>query len=260
MYDLDGYINPNGNIINKTITKIRVSQIHLCRSFWTDLKVFQYWKIRSLLEKQRYKRKEKKPYADAPCILLPCAPALCRNEWAPLSLPHYSYLQQQSLRKNLSSSSKQKKIRMGAKAIQKAWLKDNVCTPIYKKLCLWVFLLWKALLRVLIGLKLMNPSRLQLLIPAPLTPAPFGVLLLLKVGVARGARFPMCARPRGTCHRSGPAWWTPRPGWVRSGVIWLRVGHCSGLNLAIYPKPGSNREGKNAYLAKSYGTLSEYES
>ena len=29
---------------------------------------------------------------------------------------------------------------------------------------------------------------------------------------------------------------------------------------AIYPKPGSNREGKNAYMAKSYGTLYEYES
>ena len=33
----------------------------------------------------------------------------------------------------------------------------------------------------------------------PMTPAPYSALLLLKVGVARGARIPMCARPRGAC-------------------------------------------------------------
>ena len=58
----------------------------------------------------------------------------------------------------------------------------------------------------------------------------------------------------------GLAWETPRPVWVGSGLYRLGVGHWSGLNLEIYPKPGSNREGKTAYMAKSYGTLSEYES
>ena len=163
MYDLDGYINPNGNIVNKTITKIRVSQIHLCRYFWTDLKVFQYWNMRFLLEEQRSKRKEKKPCADAPCILLTSAPTLRRNEWEPLSLSRCSYFQQQPLRKNLSSSSKQNKIRMGAKAIQKLRLKDLICTPIYRKLCPRVFPLWPAPLRVLLGLYMRNPSRPQLL-------------------------------------------------------------------------------------------------
>ena len=87
---------------------------------------------------------------------------------------------------------------------------------------------WVSSNRVLIGLNLLNPSHLQLLIPAPLTPAPFGVLLLLKVGVARGRDFP-CARPRGTCQRLGLAWWTPRPGWVRSGEVWIRFEPYSGL-------------------------------
>ena len=104
--------------------------------------------MRSLLEEQRSKRKEKKHCADAPCILLPCAPALCRNEWAPLSLPRCSCLQQQPLRKNLSSSSKQKKIRIGAKAIQKLRLKDlvgvklslcNLGYPGCEKSVLWIF-------------------------------------------------------------------------------------------------------------------------
>ena len=127
--------------------------------------------MRSLLEEQRSKRKEKKPCADAPCILLPCAPAMCRNEWAPLSLPRCSCLQQQPLRKNLSSSSKQKEIRMGRKALQKLRLKDLICTPIYRKLCPGVFPLWPAPLRVLIGLYMRNPCRPQLL-TRPLDPRP----------------------------------------------------------------------------------------
>ena len=63
----------------------------------------------------------------------------------------------------------------------------------------------------------------------PLDPAPFGTLLLLKVGVARGADLPWGARPRGACHRVGPAWEDPRSGWVRSGEVWNRFEPYSGL-------------------------------
>ena len=48
--------------------------------------------------------------------------------------------------------------------------------------------------------------------------------------------------------------------WVGSGLPWLGAWHSSGLYSALYPKPGSIRKGKIAYMAKPYGTLSEYES
>ena len=66
--------------------------------------------------------------------------------------------------------------------------------------------------------------------------------------------------PRGACHGPWAGLGNPRSGWIWSRGFWARVKHSSGLQIDIYPKPGSNREGKNPYIAKSYGTLSEHES
>ena len=59
---------------------------------------------------------------------------------------------------------------------------------------------------------------------------------------------------------SGPAWEDPKPGWVGSVQAQFGVGPNNSLYMAITPKPGSIHEGKTAYMAKPYGTLSEYES
>ena len=58
----------------------------------------------------------------------------------------------------------------------------------------------------------------------------------------------------------GPTWETPRSGWEDLGLAQLGAGPYNGLYLAFTPKPGSIREGKTAYMAKPYGTLSEYKS
>ena len=77
---------------------------------------------------------------------------------------------------------------------------------------------------------------------------------------SRTARPPWGARPTGQCNPTGPAWETPRPVWVGAGLPYLGAGPYNGLYLAFTPKPVSIREGKTAYMAKPYGTLSEYES
>ena len=59
---------------------------------------------------------------------------------------------------------------------------------------------------------------------------------------------------------SGLAWETHRSGWEVLGLAQFGARPCIGLYLAFTLKPGSIREGKTAYMAKPYGTLSEYES
>ena len=137
---------------------------------------------------------------------------------------------------------------MGWIALQKLRLKDLVCTPIYRKLSPGVSHNKRTPLRVLVGFILLIPCRPRQPHADPLDPRPLGVLLLLKVGVARGAAYPHVARPRGACQRVGPTWEDPRSGWVWSWVVWVWFDHSSDLNLTIYPKPGSNREGKSAYM------------
>ena len=71
---------------------------------------------------------------------------------------------------------------------------------------------WDSSIRVLLGLKLKETQPPRTPLPAPLTPAPFRVLLLLKVGVARGRGSP-CARALGA-HARG----LDRPGGPPSRV------------------------------------------
>ena len=56
------------------------------------------------------------------------------------------------------------------------------------------------------------------------------------------------------------AWEDPRPGWVGLGWAQLGAGHSNAQYSNLYPKLGLIREGKTAYMAKPYGTLSEHES
>ena len=58
----------------------------------------------------------------------------------------------------------------------------------------------------------------------------------------------------------GLAWEDPRPGEKGLGLAQLGAEPSKGLYSAFTPKQGSIREGKTAYMAKPYGTLSEYES
>ena len=58
----------------------------------------------------------------------------------------------------------------------------------------------------------------------------------------------------------GPAWEDPRSGGYGLGLAQLGDEPSNALYMGFTPKPGSIREGKTAYLAKPYGTLSEYES
>ena len=44
------------------------------------------------------------------------------------------------------------------------------------------------------------------------------------------------------------------------GLAQKTVGHSNAQYSDLYSKPGSIRKGKTAYMAKPYGTLSEYES
>ena len=69
---------------------------------------------------------------DGPRSLLPCAPASCRNVWAPCSSSLLFFMQQQTSEMKPSSSSK-KKIQMASLALQKLDVKDLVCLPIYRK-------------------------------------------------------------------------------------------------------------------------------
>ena len=59
---------------------------------------------------------------------------------------------------------------------------------------------------------------------------------------------------------TGPAWEDPRSGEKGLGLAQLGAEPSKGLYSAFTLKPGSIREGKTAYMAKPYGTLSEYES
>ena len=62
------------------------------------------------------------------------------------------------------------------------------------------------------------------------------------------------------CHMPGPAWEDPRSGGYDMGLALLGAEPSNALHRNITKKPGSIREGKTAYMAKPYGTLSEYES
>ena len=70
----------------------------------------------------------------------------------------------------------------------------------------------------------------------------------------------MVACPRGACQVNGIAWEDPKSGEKGLGLAQLGVEPSNALYRSITKKPGSIRECKTAYMAKPYGTLSEYES
>ena len=116
---------------------------------------------------------------DEPRSLLSCAPASCRNVWAPCSSSSLYFIQQQTSEKKPSNSSK-KKIRMTSLALQKLDVKDLVCLPLYRKLSPGQALTGPA--------PTLSPSRTQRLLgtrprglpPAQATPPPLRALKGLK--------------------------------------------------------------------------------
>ena len=58
----------------------------------------------------------------------------------------------------------------------------------------------------------------------------------------------------------GPTWEDPRLGGHGLGLAQLGAEPSKGLFMTFIQKPGTIRQGKIAFMAKSYGTLSEYES
>ena len=54
----------------------------------------------------------------------------------------------------------------------------------------------------------------------------------------------------------GLAWEDPRLGGYGLGLAQLGAEPSNALYMSITKKPGSIREGKTAYMAKPYGTLS----
>ena len=78
-----------------------------------------------MLEEQRSREEEVEACVDEPRSLLSCAPAFCRNVWAPYYSSSLFFMQQQK-----------EEIRMASLALQKLDVKDLVCMPLYRKLSL----------------------------------------------------------------------------------------------------------------------------